>query len=384
MGEDTKIQWADHTLNFWLGCDPVHTGCTHCYAQDYFKRFGIVGKRRKTSESTCKQALKWDRNAASLMAHWESLQRKVSYQPRPERPRVFSSMMDPFEDWTGPIVNAKGEQLFICCGCPAVNSTSTPLAPVCCGVNMWRPLMMNDLRRDMFGLIDQTPNLDWPLLTKRPENIQRFWPPRELQVTTPFSVEHRRENCWLLYSASDQASLEAGIGSLLACRDLVPVLGLSLEPLLGPIDLGLSKALPIYREADTVADRAMSFDASGQPACVDSRTRPGRGWCRHDGNMQPWVDWVIVGGESGPNARPCQLEWILDIVQQCEAAGVPCFVKQVGSNYSDEPNGVCGHNTKWPFDVLPNGPTKRLEHPKGGDPKEWPEAIRVQQSPEVK
>jgi protein gp37 len=148
---------------------------------------------------------------------------------------------------------------------------------------------MDFVRRDFFALIDRTSNLDWLLLTKRPENVLRMWPARDFGRATMQSVMdsadhpggYYRPNCWLLYSASDQASLDAGLPHLLACRDLVPVLGLSLEPLIGPVLIDL------------------------------------------DG-----IDWVIVGGESGPGFRPMVIDWVRSIADQCAAAGVSCFIKQ--------------------------------------------------------
>jgi protein gp37 len=78
---------------------------------------------------------------------------------------------------------------------------------------------------------------------------------------------------------------------------------------------------------------------------------------------------VIVGGESGPDARPCRTTWIRDIVRQCADAQVPCFVKQFGANAED------GHGCHRKL---------KLNHKKGGDPSEWPEDLRVQQFPEVR
>ena len=75
------------------------------------------------------------------------------------------------------------------------------------------------------------------------------------------------------------------------------------------------------------------------------------------------IDWVIVGGESGPGARPCNVDWVRSIVRQCAAAGVPCFVKQLGSRPEVEaPSG--GWMQPYP-----------VRHPKGGDPSEWGEEI---------
>lgn len=163
-----------------------------------------------------------------------------------------------------------------------------------------------------------------------------------------------RDNVWLIYSASDQQSLETGLSHLLKCRDLVPVLGLSLEPLIGPIDLN---------------------------ACWH-----GGFPCPGSGSYVAGPHWVIVGGESGPNARPCALEWIDDIRRQCAAANTPCFVKQMGSNPVTENANV------WDFDYLGKrigaawgrsaaGCKINFDDSKGADPSEWPEEFRVQQFP---
>lgn len=115
------------------------------------------------------------------------------------------------------------------------------------------------------------------------------------------------------------------------------------------------------------------------------------------------IHWVIVGGESGPGARPGDVAWIRSIVAQCQAAGVACFVKQLGS----QPRGICDwelheseppqwldeHGTsqlvseQGPFDLChaindfwwPCKP--KLNDKKGGDPAEWPEDLRVREFP---
>lgn len=76
-------------------------------------------------------------------------------------------------------------------------------------------------------------------------------------------------------------------------------------------------------------------------------------------NELRWLDQVIVGGESGPGARPCDVEWVRSIVEWCHHADVPVFVKQLGSN---------------------QGLGNKLRDPKGGDPAEWPADLRVRQS----
>ncbi len=78
------------------------------------------------------------------------------------------------------------------------------------------------------------------------------------------------------------------------------------------------------------------------------------------------VDWVIVGGESGPKARPCHITWVRSILDQCQAVGVPCFVKQLGANVPLDATGVF---------------QRKLRDRKGGDIAEWPEDLRVRQYP---
>lgn len=94
------------------------------------------------------------------------------------------------------------------------------------------------------------------------------------------------------------------------------------------------------------------------------------------------IDWVIIGGESGPGARPCNVEWIRGVVSQCHEAGVPCFVKQLGS----EPRVIaCSECGQIGCDCRGATRTTRLllKHPKGGDPAEWPEDLNVREFPKA-
>lgn len=99
---------------------------------------------------------------------------------------------------------------------------------------------------------------------------------------------------------------------------------------------------------------------------------------------RPLIDWVIVGGESGHDARPCRVEWIRDVVRQCVAAGVAVFVKQLGSNPAgdDRPPPAVDPETGW--QTLHVMQMLTIRDPKGGDPAEWPEDLRVRQFPTVR
>jgi len=342
MAETTNIAWTDVTFNPWIGCshakipgaDKPHPGCLHCYACAQSARFGVKwgpnGTRRKTSDAYWRKPLKWNRDELKRQG------RRIQ-APKLRRPRVFPSLMDPFEDRDGPILDHHGDRLCLIHGEGHAAGYDGYRYVVARGRSSYACMAeMDHLRRDFFALIDQTPNLDWILLTKRPQNIRRMWPSRSEEIefgayakAFPLHEAHRadcsdfyRPNVWILYSASDQESLESGLPHLLACRDLAPVIGLSLEPLIAPIAFDDEYLQDVLRRL---------------------------------------IDWVIIGGESGPKARPCPWHtYIRPIVQQCQAANVPVFVKQLGSHTAK--------GLDW-------------QHPKGADPSEWPEDLRVQQYP---
>lgn len=272
MADNSSIEWTTHTFNPWIGCQRVHTGCLHCYAETFSRRYGKAtwgpsGTRVKTAPVYWKKPLKWERDAAASGV----------------RARVFcASLADVFEDWQETVHAHNGEVL-----------TKT----------------MHDLRMELFALIDATPHLDWLLLTKRPRNVLTMWPLEHITGTASMHGIRKRENVWLGTSVSDQETADKAIPELLMCRDLTPVLFLSAEPLVGPVNLSV------------------------------------------DG-----IDWVIVGGESGAGARPCDIEWIRSIRDQCHGHAA-CFIKQLGSH--DQ------HKNK-----------------KGGDWDEWPADLRVRDYPE--
>lgn len=318
MAENSKIEWTNHTFNTWRGCTHVHAGCNSCYAETMSKRnpktlgvWGDNGTRVVASESMWQQPLKWDRLAKEAG----------------ERHRVFcASLADAFEDWQGPMHDAQG-------------------GVVKCHVS-GIPIDMQAVRRRLFALIDATPNLDWLLVTKRPENIRRMWP---IEATgekkspfpglmPPMAVHTRkfRQNVWLLTSVSDQATADAMIPHLLACRDLVPVLGLSAEPLLSGLDL--SRWLRINWQCSGCQGY---FGGKYQKICPDcgkseywcgSHIFNGRGFPPQD--VFPIqagiaIDWVIVGSESGHGRRPMEEAWAQSLADQCRDAGVKFFMKQM-------------------------------------------------------
>lgn len=314
MAENTKIEWAHHTFNPWIGCTKVSAGCQHCYAErDMDRRLGKVawgpsGTRVMTGPENWAKPRKWDQQLAEGRV-WrcnKCSRRIVSHAQHPacscggtgdrvHRERVFcASLADVFEGWGGPIHTWAGEVLTRPYldrenqrdnwqGCDLETHQRDPQG--------WQLVTMNDLRAELFRLIDATPNLDWLLLTKRPENILRMWGQTPMSRIASIIAgrdagegKARRKNVWLGTSVEDQAAADTRRDHLRACRDLAPVLFVSSEPRLGPIDW--------------------------------------TGW--------EFIDQLICGGESGHNARPLHPAWPRADRDWCQAAGVAFHFKQWG------------------------------------------------------
>lgn len=270
MGADSKIEWTDHTFNPWIGCQEVSPACDHCYAKaqnDYRKwvnGWGPHGERRRTSAANWRQPIKW--NAAAEKAG--------------VRARVFcASLADVFDNQ-----------------------------------------VLAEWRADLWRLIDATPNLDWLLLTKRPQNAAEMMiAARRAVLGANVADQHLAwpwPNVWVGVSVENQEEADRRIPDLLATPAAVRFL--SCEPLLGPVDLHLRRLRATPQETDAPTDLHSVSDR---------------------------IHWVIVGGESGPNARPMHPDWARSLRDQCQAAGVPFFLKQWGEwvpqlgsiNLSDDP-----------------------------------------------
>ena len=294
MAEHSKIEWCDHTFNPWEGCQKVGPGCDNCYAEARDKRFtggthwGPGAPRRRTSPANWAKPLKWNREAAITGT----------------RPRVFcASLADVFDNAVDP---------------------------------QWRA--------DLFELILKTPNLDWLLLTKRPGNIAKM---------LPLDWGKGWPNVWLGCTVVNQDEAERDVPKLLAVNAAVRFL--SVEPMLGPVDLtnlditsdgdidALNPTLwhdEVERWRDTEPEWKESmmdfYDLYEMPT---------------SGQMHAAIDWVICGGESGPNARPMHPDWARALRDQCQAAGVPFLFKQWGEWGPGSYNMATGQSV---FRAFPN------------------------------
>jgi protein gp37 len=285
MAENTKIEWAHHTFNPWIGCTKVSPACDHCYAEADFAtrrkvvQWGAGQPRKHTAPSTWDMPVRWNAEAERLGVRY----------------RVFcASLADVFD-----------------------NEVPT----------QWRIELMS--------LILATPHLDWLLLTKRIGNAAGM-------LETAFRAAHAgregwadnvRPNVWIGASITSQAEANRDIPKLLA----VPAAKrfLSMEPLLWPVDLrslphgeGEIDCLKPDRWEDEIENWRDTSD-TWEEDFEDwyNVTIPGDGL---SGPMHAGIDWVIVGGESGRNARPMHPDWVRSLRDQCQAAGVPFLFKQWG------------------------------------------------------
>lgn len=271
MSENSKIEWTDHTFNPWEGCQKVGPGCDHCYAETRNARFGggvainwgPGAQRRRTSPANWRKPLQWNANAEAFQTE------------HGRRQRVFcASLADVFDNEVDIIWLA-----------------------------------------DLLQLIWLTPNLDWLLLTKRIGNalprIQEAAKRKEaygmaaawLHGTPP-------ENVWLGATVVNQEEADRDIPKLLAVPARVRFL--SMEPLLGPVNLHLKlttveERLRVQRELARTPNQFQRLNTRGE-----------------------LLHWIIAGGESGPGARPSHPDWYRSLRDQCAAAGVPFLFKQWG------------------------------------------------------
>ena len=225
MAKDSGIEWTHHTFNPWWGCVKLSPACAHCYAETWARRVGMNlwggdVSRRFFSDHHWREPLRWNAEAERLGV----------------RARVFcASMADVFEP-------------------------RKDLDP-------WRDRL--------WDLIEETPHLDWLLLTKRPGQLKHVYP----------WAKTARDNVWLGTTAENQRWADRRVERLLSVEAKVRFL--SCEPLLSAIDL--SRWL--------------------QP---------------------PQITWVIAGGESGGQARPTHPNWIRALRDQCRTFNVPFHFKQWG------------------------------------------------------
>lgn len=276
--KESLIEWTQYTFNPWIGCEKVSPGCANCYAETSTpaRTLGIEwghGKpRHRTSESNWNAVRSLDR---------KSVKDGV-------RTKVFCASL---ADWLDP---------------------SVPSFWLC----------------DLLELIADTPNLDWQMVTKRPEHFHDRMASvmRDCEGTPGAAIADKwrtfciaPKNVWLGCTAENQKTFDDRTREMAFIDAKLKFL--SMEPLLETVNLDFG------------------------------HTRR--------------VDWIIVGGESGKNARSIDIESIEAIVFQSLQWKIPVFVKQLGSN---------AFRSEQPFTTA---------HKKGGDITEFPEHLRIREFPQI-
>jgi protein gp37 len=319
----TEISWADWTWNPVRGCTPVSPGCANCYAAGVAARFSgpgqpyeglaeFAGERRKPRwagkavlvPSALAQPLSWRKKALKFA------------EEHGRRPRCFvNSMSDLFHE------SLRDEEI------AAVFATMA----ACEEIDF---LVLTKRAERMAAWFTWVADVAWPALHTEYQ-ASLGWPVDANAVYT-YAEGHDESACplcrgacrihgdgdaplwplpnlWLGVSVENQATADERIPDLL--RTPAAIRFVSYEPALGAVDFWRLRDGSWYdREGAELYDslKGVAYYRDGE----------------HGLGGGPRLDWVIVGGESGPGHRPCDLEWISSAVEQCRYARVPVFVKQ--------------------------------------------------------
>jgi protein gp37 len=335
----TSIEWTEKSWNVVTGCDRISPGCDNCYAL-------AMAKRLKGMEQA--------RGAANPKYQTDG-------DPRTSGPG-FGLAVHP-DALTEPLRWKKPRRIF-------VNSMS----------DLFHARVPREFLVRVFAVMAATPQHTYQILTKRPDRAARIltdlcrcgtghppgehfrssmeWAATSHSPTYVPGLEHGiyhrsgwpLPNVWIGTSVENQKYADLRIPALLDTPAAVRFL--SMEPLLGPVDL----CGPIVPGRGRPK---LTYWLDGRPGWGPEQT-DGRGRVFQELAVGPRIDWVIVGGESGPGARPMELDWVTDLVEQCQHSKTPVFVKQLGSVWARANNAT---------------------DTKGGKPDDWPAELRVREYP---
>lgn len=322
MGDKTGIQWTDATWNPIVGCSILSAGCRGCYAMGEaarLERMGVVKYCNLTTDT--KVGPVWNGNVA--------LDERSLEQPMRWRRSLIifvNSMSDLFHE---ALTDTQIDQVF---AVMALSPTHT-----------FQVVTKRSARMRAYTTDPGTPDriaqaallIGRDLRPGHPGWSVSNWRRADGSIVPIWPLP----NLWMGVTVEDQDAARARLDDL----DKTPAVlrFVSAEPLLEEIDLQLADC---------------------------------------DGFKLRSIDWVIVGGESGPRARTCNVEWITDVMRQCRNAAIPVFVKQLGARFIDEKDFIGGAAVRLDKDVG-RDLTCRLKHRKGADITEWPEYLRVRQMP---
>ena len=330
MAQDSSIQWTDKTWNPLRGCTKVSEGCRNCYAMSVAYRFSGKG------------------------LPYEGLAKKGA-----DGRAVWTNKITLLEDaLTQPMHWKKPQKIF-------VNSMS----------DLFHPDVPFEFIDKVFAVMALCPQHTFQVLTKRPGRMRDFttYESTPARIATAMfailkelgidpkkrvpemyhsngmcksgsdGIEYPLPNAHLGTSVENQATADERLHDLCACPAAVRFV--SYEPALGAVDF--HQHLWRYGNVEDAPGWLLN-DTGGAGDFMQPDTR---------------LDWIIVGGESGKDARPFNVAWAYDTLYQCKRAGVACFVKQFGAKpyYKEAP--------------------LVLKDKHGADWDEWPHDLRVRQFP---
>ena len=322
----SKIEWTDETWSPIRGCNPVSPGCARCWAAR------MANRHRSGAYKGFVENGKWTGRVELIP---DQLEKPLHWRkPR----RIAVALM-------GDLFHAR--------------LTTEDIAAV-------------------FGVMAACPQHTFQVLTKRPERMREWFKwvlwwtgfPHDDKRVSHVLARHTFQqlgiagsvvplnwplpNVHLAVSVEDQATADERIPLLL--QTPAAVRWVSYEPALGPVDL--SKRLAVRHVTPSLLHSAVGL------------------------GMDTQLDWLAIGGESGPGARPCNVEWVRSAVRQCQEAGVACFVKQLGAKPMDTTrNARLGLRLAPGVAMAEWNVRYQLKHPKGGDPAEWPSDLRIREFP---
>lgn len=302
MSDKTKIEWSDATWNPVTGCTKVSEGCRNCYAQTFAERWrGTPGH--------------YFENGFDITLRPDKLGQPLSWK----RPR----------------------KIF-------VNSMS----------DLFHPDVPDQFIVDVFSVMAEASHHTFQILTKRPERMEGFltdpYMANNVWIGTSRGLDDRSPpwplpNVWLGVSVENQKAADERIPLLLQTPAAIRFL--SCEPLLGPVSL-----THIWAVCPDCNSWEVRYPRGDTPYCDD---------CGAEFTMHAvGIDWVIVGGESGHNARQMHPEWARSLRDQCQTAGVPFFFKQWGEWGDFSENRHPGHCADYIF--KPDGEVLGAGHSRYG------------------